>query len=377
MKHAAAERMLIGLDGRPFCGPLAGTGRYVSELCRVLDAALPNARFVVYANRPVSLPVNSPRWRQRFDDSAMAARLPPALWYFLRAGRLARRDGLDVFWGSANFLPLGLGDRIPSILTIYDFVFRFFPETLSYKHRMIYQLFFKRGLVHADRVVTISAGTAQRLQALYGRQADLVVRPGVASWFAPPPAEKVREVLATYGIDRPYFLSVSTLEPRKNLEALIQALLQLRTDHQLAQVALVLVGQQGWRDSRLRTQIERAKSEGLPIFQTGFVKDADLPALYAGAMAVVMPSLYEGFGMPVLEALRCGARVVSSDIPEMREAGGVGPIYIAPTIEGIKAGLMQAFALSTTPALEGVIGESSSSWEEEGAHFVKLVCALR
>lgn len=368
--------MLIGIDGRAFYGAHAGTGRYVTELCKVLDAALPEASFLVYGNRPLKLPVSNGRWRQRGGGSVVASRMPAALWYFLCAGKLAKQDGVDVFWGAANFLPLGLGKGIPAILTVYDFVYRLFPQTLNLSHRLAYRLFFNSGLRRAQTIIAISQGTSNRLSELRGRPADMVIRPRVATTFYPPRPEKVLEVRDRYGIDFPYFLSVSTLESRKNLEMLIDAFLQMRSAGELPNFGLVLVGQQGWKDQRLIDAVASAKALGARIVLTGYVPDEWLPALYAGATAVVMPSLYEGFGMPVLEAKCCGARIVASDIPEIREAGGDGPIYVAPTVEGIKQGLR----LADTP-LPGTIAavrevDRGASWAEEGGLLVNAIRSL-
>lgn len=368
--------MLIGIDGRPFYGAHAGTGRYVTELCRVLDAALPEAHFLVYGNRPLQLPVSNGRWRQRGDDSAAGSRMPPALWYFLRAGGLAKCDGVDVFWGAANFLPLGLGPNIPAILTVYDFVYRLFPQTLNLSHRLAYQLFFHKSLKRAQIIIAISQGTSDRLSEVTGRGADLVIRPRVAAHFYPPAVGVVQAARDRYGIDFPYFLSVSTLEPRKNLEGLIEAFVQLRAAGELPDAGLVLVGQQGWKDRRLLEALARAKSLGGRIVQTGFVPDDWLPALYAGAAAVVMPSLYEGFGMPVLEAKCCGARVVTSDIPEIREAGGDGPIYIQPTIEGIKQGLRAVVITERGDVAVDREVDRGASWAEEGGKLVNTIRSL-
>lgn len=364
--------MLIGIDGRPFYGSLAGTGRYVTELCRVLDRALPEARFLVYGNRVPHLPVSSGRWRHRRDGLAAAEYFPTSLWYFLRAGRLAQQDQVDVFWGPANFLPRDLGARIPAVLTVHDFVHALFPETLGTRHRLAYALFFRHSLSRAHLITCNSHGTAARLAALYGRRADLVVRPRAAESFRRPQPERIAQALARFGIDFPYFLSVATLEPRKNLETLIDAFLAHREGDELASTGLVLVGHAGWMTGRLAASAAKARAAGVPVRLIGYVPDAWLPALYAGAVAVVMPSLYEGFGMPVLEARCCGATVVASNIPEIREAGGEGPLYVEPTLEGIKSGLH--LAASLPPSHSAEIVDRGTSWAAEGS---KLVSAIR
>lgn len=368
--------MLIGIDGRPFYGQTAGTGRYVTELCRQLDEALPEARFRVYANRPVRMPAHNNRWSVCEDHTLWGRRLPASVWYWLRAGRLAAKDGVNVFWGAANFLPLDLPAAVPSVLTVYDFVFRLFPETLTRNNRVALQCLFKPTVERATRVVTISQGTADRLQQWYGRKADAVVRPAAAPWFAPPQPTQWAAWQRPAGMERPFVLSVSTLEPRKNLTALIQALLQLRAAGHLLDHVLVLVGQNGWRNAGLNKHLEDARRHGLPIVQLGHVPDGDLPMLYAAADVVVMPSLYEGFGIPVLEAVRCGASVVASDVPEMREAGGNVPTYVQPNAAGIASGILQALQSRGSELNHNVTGPAWS-WAEEGQRMAEVFRSLK
>jgi glycosyltransferase involved in cell wall biosynthesis len=368
--------VLIGIDGRPFQGALAGTGRYVTELCRALDLALPEANFSVYGNGTLALPVSGRRWRQRGGGSFLTSHSSPAQWYFFQAGKLASNDGVDVFWGAANFLPLGLDPKIPTVLTVYDLVHRLFPKTLNWTHRLAYRLFFEKSLRRARTVVAISQGTSNRLAELYGRGADLVIRPRTGALFSPPSRETIRAALLRYGVDFPYFLSVSTLEPRKNLGSLIEAVRQLHAAGELCNMGLVIVGQQGWRNGRLLDALAHARSVGVRIVQTGFVSDEWLPPLYAGATAFVMPSLYEGFGMPVLEAKCCNARIVTSDTPEIREAGGTGPIYVQPSVDGIKQGLRAAAMLPRGEDVPGPCIARDAAWEEQGERLAQTIRSL-
>ena len=367
--------MLIGIDGRPFYGAAAGSGRYVGELCRQLDSLLPQARFKVYGNRAMQLPISSPRWEARGDDSALWARCPASAWYFARAGRLARQDGVNLFWGGANFLPVGLPLHIPAVLTVHDVVHHLYPQTMSCRHRMAYRIFFQAGLHRASQIVANSQGTADRLRQHFGVQVDAIVKPQVGGNFHPPMPGEVQAVRDKYDLPPRYLLSVSTLEPRKNLGTLVRALVALAQSGQAQGLALVLVGQRGWKNTPLLAQLAAARQSGVTISEVGYVPDADLPGLYAAAVAVVMPSLYEGFGMPILEALHCGATVLASDTPETREAGGQAAIYAPPTVQALQTAIGQLW--SQAPATTAALAPANipvANWQTEGA---KLAAAFR
>jgi glycosyltransferase involved in cell wall biosynthesis len=144
--------------------------------------------------------------------------------------------------------------------------------------------------------------------------------------------------LRKYRLKKPYLLAVGTREPRKNFALLVEVFLQMRTEGLLGACILVLAGSRGWKDRRLSECLRRGESNGVIVLD--YVDQDDLPPLYAGADALICPSLYEGFGMPVLEARACGTQVVASDIPELREAGGYGTVYINPNGVGIRHGIL-------------------------------------
>ena len=128
----------------------------------------------------------------------------------------------------------------------------------------------------------------------------------------------------------PYVLSVATLEPRKNLAALVKAFTLAAGDPQLSDFHLVLVGAEGWKNEALSQLLASSRAKAAPITLTGFVPDEDLAALYSGAEAFVYPSFYEGFGLPVLEAMSCGIPVVTSDTPALQEVGGGAALTVSP-----------------------------------------------
>ena len=157
----------------------------------------------------------------------------------------------------------------------------------------------------------------------------------------------------------PYLLAIGTREPRKNFELLVESFLQIKTKGLIGASTLVLAGSKGWKDRRLRRLLERGTSYGVTVLD--YVDQGDLPALYTGADALICPSLYEGFGMPVLEARACGTRVVASDIPELREAGGDETLYVTPDGAGIRDGILAAVS-------DGAVGKARAdrlpTWEE-------------
>jgi glycosyltransferase involved in cell wall biosynthesis len=346
--------MRVGIDGRALQGRRTGIGRYVFEICRELDTLLPHAEFFVYVPQPVELPVVSPRWRCRSERRAWARSLKPIAWLKLRAGGLCREDRLDAFWGSATLLPR-LPAGVRTLSTVFDLTFRIAPETMGRTHLIAHRLFFARDVKRADHLVAISHGTADRLRGWLGRSQIAVARPAPSPAFRPGSPAMVERELATLGIPRPYFLAVGTWEPRKNLELLIQVFRSLQANGEFPEYRLVLAGGDGWRDERLRLLLRgsSAATQTVPdsVMPIGFVSDEQLARLYTGCRAFVFPSRYEGFGIPVLEARACGARVVASDLPELREAGGDAVVYVAPTADGLREGLRRVVTLPALPPL--------------------------
>jgi glycosyltransferase involved in cell wall biosynthesis len=341
------SRPRIGIDGRRLGPKLKGIGRYVWELCKALDSILPAAQFFLYSPKPLNLPLISPRWSLRVDRSPLGRRLPNNLWLVARVGMLSRRDHVDAFWAGTGLLPL-IGLKTRSVLTVHDLVHRVAPETMNPHALWASRLFFSRSLAQADAIVSISAGTAHRLEAGFSYKAAAVVRPGLSAVFQPRSASQTRAVLGRYGVRQPYLLSVSTWEPRKGLQPLIRAFRGMQAEGLIPNHKLLLVGERGWKDSSI---IELAR-DSEAVVGLGFVDDASLAALYSGADAFIYPSIYEGFGMPVLEARACGARVVTSDIPELREAGDDDAIYVAPTEQGIRSGISLAVEAAAPKAVD-------------------------
>jgi glycosyltransferase involved in cell wall biosynthesis len=344
----------IGMDGDALRIPLSGVGHYIFNLCKELDVLLPEASFIVYSRLPAAaLQLPSPRWQLRSEPVAAFRRLPSFLWLKTRCRAMCKSDGVDVFWAGRTLHPR-LDGAIRTVCTVHDLNHLVVPDTMQFQSRWSSRLFFRGDILTAHCVLTNSYGTADRIRAMIGAEVSDVVQPGVMTHFRPP--ESTREVeipekLSRLGVKRPYLLSVATTEPRKNLNVVLRAYIDLKREGNLREHQLVLAGPSGWKNRELKQRLEETRAHGLVL--AGYVSDEMMPSLYAAAEALVFPSLYEGFGMPVLEARACGTRVIATDIPELREAGDEYVVYVQPTLDGIKSGILRAIDLPKPPPATG------------------------
>ena len=361
----SGDTLRIGLDAYPLATARTGIGRYVLELCRQLDLLLPEARFYCYSPSPITADLPSARWIRRIDRHPLMARIGSYWWLKGRVHRWCVEDGVEIFWATRTILPRATS-CFKTVTTVHDLNHLIVPRSMPPLTRLAHRLFFARDVRRADVVAVNSSATARRLWEHLTVRADGVVRPGVSRSFTRQERSQVGARLRNLGVERPYVLAVGTLEPRKNLESLITAFLELSNTGRLPGYALIIVGRPGWKNASIHRQL--AAPDAKNIRWLGYVADDDLAALYGGADAFVMPSVYEGFGMPVLEARTAGAPVLASDIPELREAGGPDGVYVAPNKEGIMQGLLKILSKKTpsTPPT------SMESWETAGTVMAKL-----
>lgn len=329
----------IGIDASRLNSKMTGVGRYAAGIISQLGAVMPDAQFILYARKASSIELPSERWSIQYDRHPFFSLLPTMCWVHFRLGSVANADKLDVFWAPNTLIPKNLDNSIPCVATVLDFNHIFVPETLPPVTRMAYRRWMDADIKAAKMNVAISQGTAARMYELLGRHADAIAYPAVPSMPCEPAAAEVEQTLSSLGVRRPFLLTVGTRAPRKNLSGAVTAVQQLRDKGSLLDYQLVMAGPEAW--DRGGRSVERGEGRNW-IKALGFVSDASLAVLYAHAEALVFPSLYEGFGMPVIEARTYGCRVVTTDSPELREAGGEDAIYTDTTAAGIAAGIQEA-----------------------------------
>lgn len=351
----------------------SGIGRYILRLLQHLRPA-PEMEMVAYVPHGV---------RSSRLNSAVPFRevpVPPdssvkrILWEQTGLPRHLRRNGTLLLHGTAFALPLAW--RGPSIVTVYDLAFLRHPETFHRSNRLYLRAATVWSTRRARRVIAISSFTARELHELLRvpEEKIAVIYSGVDDRFAPAPVEAQRAARAKYGLDRPYFISVGTLEPRKNLVTLIEAYAcLLQTRHDVPD--LILAGKPGWLFAPIFARIRTLGLESR-VRTTGYVHEADLPALYSGAVALVYPSVYEGFGLPPLEAMACGTPVLASNTTSLPEVVGDAGLLITPNdvaawTHGLEE-LMQDRELTRRLRARGLARATRFRWESTAAETAVL-----
>src|SRR5690606_28001569 len=297
----------------------AGINGYIANLLRALPDADPALRYTVLAGPQAALP-DDPRLTVRRSAWRTARPLARIAWEQLAQPLALAQTGPDLSHQLAFVAPVF--SRVPFVVTVYDLSFVRFPERLPAARRLYLRLLTRRSCHTARRVIAISRSTAADLTAIFGVPADRidVAVPGVSEVFAPLPRDQVEVFRQRAGLPPRFFLYLGTLEPRKNLPLLLRAYAALPAAEREA-VHLVLAGGRGW----LMDEIEQtlaARDRAATGHRPGYIPAEDLPLWYNAAEAFVYPSVFEGFGLPVLEAMACGTPVLVADTSSLPEAAG-------------------------------------------------------
>ena len=341
--------MLIGIDAsRTTVARRTGTERYALEITRALIAAAPEDRFVLYFNRPPP-PGLLPR------DARVVWRVMPAprLWTHGRLSLEMLRRPPDVLFVPAHSLPLYHPSA--SVATVHDLGYLYFPEEHGAGGRWLRHAANRWSATRARRTIAISRATRDDLNRRYGIPPDriAVVYHGHDPAFRPVRDEaQLAAVRSRHGLEAPYFLFVGTIQPRKNYERLLQAFDRFARETNEPHL-LALAGGRGWQTDRFDRAMRSMQSpERVRVL--GYVNDADLPALMSGAVALTLPSLHEGFGLPALEAMACGTAVIASNTTALPEVVGEAGLLVDPLDVGAIAEALRR--LAADPTLRAELG---------------------
>jgi glycosyltransferase involved in cell wall biosynthesis len=323
--------MKVGIDGIPLGEVKTGVGHYTFEVARQLALIAPDDSFELLSHLP-------------FNASAVADLDPPPAnlsliqekvnrltrhWWAVGLPLYIRKHSLDIFHGTNYDVPLW-GGR-PSVLTIHDLSLLLYPET--HEARRVRRA--RRRLPIMSRAATLIIAPTQSVKREVCEHlrvsADkvVVVPEAPRSSFSPMPREQAAEVRARLGVEDEFILYVGTIEPRKNILTIVRAFEELLRTTAL-RPQLVIAGRKGWLTDELFAYIE-SSTLGDRLHMTGYVSDSDLRALYSSCRVMAFPALYEGSGLPPLEAMACGAPVVTSNTPAISEMVGEGARLIHPT----------------------------------------------
>ncbi len=274
-----------------------------------------------------------------------------------------------------NFLLFPFSGK--KVITVHDISFYRYPETHPADRIDLMNRYFQSSLDQADAIITVSNYTAQELSDIY-KVPDEKIFPiynGLDPLFSPRPRKESEQVLQRYDLrNKKFILSVGTLEPRKNLKLLMQSYLSL-PEHLKNEYVLVILGMRGWKENEIIHEMETLIRQKNLIFP-GYVPDEDLPAFYSSASLFVYPSIYEGFGLPPLEAMACGAPTIVSNTSSLPEVTGAGAVHVSPAdIAGLNAAMRQILESGEQAekyGKKGIRQASKFSWTKCAAQTLKV-----
>jgi glycosyltransferase involved in cell wall biosynthesis len=323
--------MHIGLDGLPLIKPKTGVGHYTFELARALALLAPADDFQLVSPFPYETPGISRDQGWPPNLQAVHAKVSGASqhWWTIGLPSYIRQNRLALFHGTNYDVPLFGGSR--TVLTIHDLSFYIHPETLQSRlvRRARYRLpiMARRATIIVTPTRSVRLEVCERLRVKPERV--VAVHHAPRPCFRPLPPNQTIETRRRLGIEDDFLLFVGTIEPRKNLLTLVRAFENVLKKTNL-RPQLVIAGQDGWLTTELFDYVEK-RDFGNCLHWTGYVPDEDLCALYSSCRAFIYPSIYEGFGLPPLEAMACGAPVISSCIPSITEVLGNAARLVSPT----------------------------------------------
>lgn len=323
--------MNIGFDAKRLYSNFTGLGNYSRTLIKNLGLYFPENNYHLYTpkitpNIETDYFANNSQFKTHLADTSFKS-----YWRSFGITEQLQNHQIELFHGLSHELPFNIKkSKVKSIVTIHDLIFKVYPNTYSFFDRKMYDLKFKKSCENADRIIAISQNTKKDIVNFYNidpLKIDVIYQSCNPIFFNPINEVEATNLIKNLNLPSDFLLFVGSIERRKNLELIIQAYQYLAPNNQLP---LVIIGNGKAYKTEMLKLIEQKKLSNNVIWLHKLSSNQHLQYIYHKAAALIYPSLYEGFGLPVAEALLCKTPVITSTVSCLPEAGGPHSLYINP-----------------------------------------------
>ncbi|ADQ03646.1 glycosyl transferase group 1 [Caldicellulosiruptor owensensis OL] len=317
--------MNIGVDARPLGKIKTGIGFYLYNLLKVLPEKCNDINFFLFSDREICLDFNYPNVMTVIESDHKL--LKGTLWYMRRIDYLIKKYNIDVFWGTQNILPFIRNKNVKKVLTVHDLVYYRYPQTMEKLNYLINRVFIPPSIKSADKIIAVSNSTKEDILQYFKVNPKKICV--IYNAVIIPETDNIceREYLSKFNLDEhKYILYVGTIEPRKNIGVLLKICEEIYNE---TGMPTVLAGKIGWENKEIVQSIEKYSKTGF-LKYLKYVNDQEKALLMKNCFLFVFPSFYEGFGLPVVEALKNGALVLVSDTSSLKELVNIDELRFDP-----------------------------------------------
>ncbi|MBU2025226.1 glycosyltransferase family 4 protein [Patescibacteria group bacterium] len=362
--------MKIAIDAADLCDKrIDGTRIYIKNVLDHLGHLSPADNFFIYSKGRLNPALKF----KKYSNYTIRCSSAPFFWTQLKFPFELKKDKPDVLWMPLQTVPYLIPSDLKVVVTIHDLAFKIFPHHFPAKDCFLLNLFTKKAIKQAAKIIAVSKNTKQDIIKYYQAPASKiqVIYHGFnRKIFNPKTAQNpaaIKKIKNKFKIKKDYLLYVGAIQPRKNLSVLLKAFETVKENQSGRELSLVLAGPRAWLNQIVFKQIQSCRFASDIIF-TGPFKTRELPGLLGAARAFVFPSLYEGFGIPVLEAMASGTPVISSDNSSLPEVGGGAPQYFnaqnSSELAAIIKNVLDSPGLQKSMRQKGLEQARKFSWEK-------------
>lgn len=335
--------MKIAFDAKRLFFNNTGLGNYSRSLVKGLYEFAPQNEYVLCTPKK-PIPTELKFFEQHFKMLSPSKKIQNVAWRSKGVVKDLRNNNIDIYHGLSHEIPIGIQNtNIKSVVTIHDLIYKFFPEDFPVLDRKIYDLKWKNACNNATHIIATSEATKRDIIKYFNidsKKISVVYQTCDQIFEQPVSNEMLSVVKAKYNLPETFFLNVGALMKRKNVLSLVKAFHKIESK---IDIPLIIVG----RGKEYKHEIEsyiHINSLSKKVIILDSVESHELPVLYTMAHTFVYPSKYEGFGIPIVESLKCGTQVLTSNCSCLPEVGGEAALYCDPySIDSISDGLLQSF----------------------------------